>query len=163
MGNNRSCIGSKVTEQVNEPSTNSTIDKRMLQNKMTTEQENEMQISTLGNNAWDNYIWQLKDEEGFDPGWELILEDFYQSELFMTVSQFLDIISNIIGNLFVGCKEAMSPNVQNDFEEFIVEKTKNALQEKCKPKFKSFAWKYLCTYSKMTLLKVKKFKWFAAW
>ena len=86
-------------------------------------------VSVLCNEAWDSHNWRLKDEEGFDPGWELILDDFRQIELLMTTSQFLAHFSDLIENLLLGCKEAMSDEVHQSFVDLIVTQTENVIQD----------------------------------
>lgn len=98
------------------------------ENQILTEQ-NKIPISTLCTNAWDSYKWRLKDEKDFDPGWELILDDFHQSELLMTASRFQIIFYNLIENLFLGCKGSMSDDVHKEFVDFVVKETQNILQE----------------------------------
>lgn len=87
-------------------------------------------VSALCNEAWNSHNWRLKDEEeDFDPGWELILDDFRQIELVMTTSQFLAHFSDLIENLLLGCKEAMSDEVHQGFVDLIVTQTENVIQE----------------------------------
>ena len=86
-------------------------------------------ISDLCNDAWESHNWRLKDEEDFDPGWELILDDVRQIELTVTTSKFLAHFSDLIENLFLGCKEAMSDEVHQDFVDLIVNQTENIIQE----------------------------------
>lgn len=95
------------------------------------EQNMSIPISVMCHRAWNSHSWRLKDEEDFDPSWELILDDFRQIELIMTTSQYLAHFSDLIENLLLGCKEAMSDEVHQDFVDFIVQQTENLIQEEC--------------------------------
>ena len=105
-------------------------------------------VQNLCNGAWNNHKWRLKDEEDFDPSWELILDDFRQIELFMTTSQFLAHFSDLIENLLLGCKEAMSDEVHQDFVDFIVKQTENVIQEEYTEEEESSACRQIPLYLK---------------
>ena len=82
--------------------------------------------------AWTAHIQQLKDKGSFESGRELILDDFRRIELLMTASQFLARFSDLIENLFLGCKEAMSDEVNRDFVDLVVTQTQSVIHEEYK-------------------------------
>ena len=77
--------------------------------------------------AWSAHNQQLKEKGSFESGRELILDDFRRIELLMTASQFLARFSDLIENLFLGCKEAMSDEVHRDFVDLVVSQTQSVI------------------------------------
>ena len=102
---------------------------RILSERQGQAQSQLMEASDQFEEAWTKHYQQLKDEGNFEFGRELILDDFRQIELFMTTSQFLAQFSDLIENLFLGCKEAMSDEVHQDFVDIIVTQTQSIIQK----------------------------------
>ena len=94
----------------------------------TADQKNiKLPLSFMCDTAWDKYKWRLKDEEDYDPSWEVILNDSRCVE-FVNASRFQVTFPEVIENLFLGCRQAMSDNIYRNFVDFVVEETKNAIE-----------------------------------
>jgi len=81
-------------------------------------------VSAVCKSEWDKY----KGEIAGKPDWDIILDDFRPIDVYTTASQFSSHFSDMIENLFLGCKEMVSREIHEQFVEIIKKRTEEITQ-----------------------------------
>ena len=84
-------------------------------------------VDTICKQEWDGYRQEMG---GLDlkEGWGLILDDSRSINITHTTSNFLARFSDIMENLFLGCKEVVSSNVHRELVDVTVKRMETLIQ-----------------------------------
>ena len=92
-------------------------------------------VLSLCQEEWDLYIDNNRD---FKSEWEMILDDARHVNVTTTTSHFLAHFSDLIENLFLGCKDMVSDELHNSFVDILVKRMEEIVRYDYKHATKDF-------------------------